>query len=190
MWSDQSKLKSIIVYYNSYPGNSQRLIKILPSNESESPGSGTLHDYPQRHRCRRLDGFVKVLRFAMCHNAPAYVLVWMTSAEVWGKLQLSCRKGRTLRFHSGRVDTEVPPLIRARTKIAYLHDESLWPVWEDIFPENYIQLIPQGTVYMFKKTYIVESDLEALKGQFRKVKRFCRNHIRTFIRTYVLRWSI
>lgn len=57
--SDSFKLETTVVFFffNNYPGNSQRLLKVFPSDEPESPGSGTLHHYPQRHRCRRLGRF-------------------------------------------------------------------------------------------------------------------------------------
>lgn len=53
VWSGQAQvwLRWITKAANSktYPGNSQWLLEVLSPNQPESPGSRTLHDYPQRH---------------------------------------------------------------------------------------------------------------------------------------------
>lgn len=135
VWPDQFKTGNYRSFH-SYPGNSQRLLEVFPPNESESPGSGTLHHYPQRHRCRRPGRFLnKAACFVICPSAPDHVSAWMTSADVWGGLQEPCRRGRTLELHSGPMDSEVPPLIRPSTKIAYQCDTSLWHILEDLVPE-------------------------------------------------------
>lgn len=132
MWPGQSKTGSP---FDSYPGNGQRLLEVLPPDQSESPGPGTLHHRPQRHRCRRPAPFLnKAACFVACPGAPGHVSEWMTSADVRGGLREPCRRGRTLEFHSGPMDPEVAPLIRAGAKIADRRDASLWHISEDDVP--------------------------------------------------------
>lgn len=75
VWPDQFKTGNYSSLH-SYPGNSQRLLEVFPSNESESPGSGTLHHYPQRHRCRRPGRFLnKAACFVMRPSARSRLSV-------------------------------------------------------------------------------------------------------------------